>query len=260
MSSANTTVKAVASPLAAISLKLVGAITIIAALIDFLILVIPPRFLDAQWQLGTTTQLVDRGIVPLVGIALLLTGAWIDNNAGVAKRNYSLLADSRFWVCLLSSLLGLLFAILTVLHPNNVRITSQQALERIDTEVGQATTQLEQRFEQQRTQLGSLVENEDQLQQAVDQGQLSPEQRTFVEQFRNDPAALDQFLEQQLGEARQQAQTQIGSRRQEAEKQIRQEALKSGLRVATSSLLLAIGYIVIGWLGLRRLLSMSRVA
>ncbi|MFE4106663.1 hormogonium polysaccharide biosynthesis protein HpsJ [Almyronema epifaneia] len=260
MSSANTTGKAVASPLAAISLKLVGAITIIAALIDFLILIIPPNFLDAQWQLATTTQLVDRGIVPLVGIALVLTGAWIDSNVGVLSRSRSLLVDARFWVCLLSSFLGLLFVVLTVLHPNNVRLTSRQALERVDTEVGQVTSQIEQRFDQQRTQLGSLLQNEDQLQQAVEQGQLTQEQLAFVEQFRNDPAALDDFLEQQLGQARQQAQTQIGSRRQEAEQQIRREALKSGFRVATSSLLLAIGYTVIGWLGLRRLLAMSRTA
>ena len=62
------------SPLAAIALKLVGLVTIISALLDYLILVIPPDFANPQWQLATTTQLVDRGIVPLVGIALILTG------------------------------------------------------------------------------------------------------------------------------------------------------------------------------------------
>ena len=66
------------SPLAAIALKLVGLVTIISALLDYLILVIPPDFANPQWQLATTTQLVDRGIVPLVGIALILTGFWID--------------------------------------------------------------------------------------------------------------------------------------------------------------------------------------
>ena len=97
------------SPLAAISLKLVGAITILAALIDFITLLFPPEFGDRAWQLATTTQLVDRGIVPLVGIALLFTGYWIDSSLGNAPRRMSLATDPRFWICLLACLLGLAF-------------------------------------------------------------------------------------------------------------------------------------------------------
>lgn len=242
------------SPLAAISLKLVGKITVIASIIDYAVLLFPPQFNSTQWLLGTTTQLVDRGIVPLVGIALLFAGAWIESNLGIGSRARNLLIDSRFWACILASLLGLMFLGLTILHPNNVRITSRDAIGQISTQADQASTQLEARFTQQRDQLGALLQNEEQLQLAIESGQIAPEQLGVLEEFQNDPAALDQFLEQQLGEARQQAQTQIGTRREEAEQQVRQEALKSGIRVAISSLLLAIGYIVIGWTGLRRLL------
>ncbi|MEM6424915.1 MAG: HpsJ family protein [Cyanobacteria bacterium P01_H01_bin.119] len=246
------------SPLAVISLKLVGKITIVASLIDYLVLLLPPQFLNTQWQLATTTQLVDRGIVPLVGIALLFAGGWIEGNLGIASRNRNLLIDSRFWACILASLLGLLFAALTVLHPNNVRITSRDALGQIGTQANEASTQLEQRFTQQRDQLSVLLANEDQLQQAIESGQIAPEQLGFLQQFQGDPAGLDQFLEDQLGQAREQAESQISTRRTQAEQQIRQEAWKSGIRVAISSLLLAIGYIVIGWTGLRRLLFAGR--
>lgn len=251
MSSAN---PPAVSPLAVISLKLVGKITILASIIDYVVLLFPPQFLNTQWQLATTTQLVDRGIVPLVGIALLFAGGWIESNLGIASRNRNLIIDGRFWACILASLLGLMFLALTILHPNNVRITSQQAMGQVSTQADQASTQLEQRFTQQRDQLGALLQNEEQLQQAIESGQIAPEQLGVLEQFQNDPAALDQFLEEQLGQARQQAETQIGTRREEAEQQIRQEALKSGIRVAISSALLALGYIIIGWTGLRRLL------
>ncbi len=44
---------------------------------------------------------------------------------------------------------------------------------------------------------------------------------------------------------------QIRQRRDEAEKQAKDNAWKSGLRIGISSLLLSIGYIIIGWTGLR---------
>jgi len=248
------------SPLAAIALKLVGIVTIVSAIIDYLVLLIPPNFLDPQWQLSTTTQIVDRGIVPLVGIALLLTGFWIESNVGVTRHRQSLVSDLRFWACLFASLLGLVFLILTFLHVNNVRITSRSALEQVTTEASQAETQLEQRLStelnQQRQQLNQLLENEEVLQQAIESGQLPPE----IEQFRDNPEGLEAFLSERAGEARQQLQTELGTRREEAVQRVRREAWKSAIRISISSLLLAIGYIIIGWMGLRRLLTHTRAA
>ncbi|MBD0266657.1 MAG: hypothetical protein ICV77_00045 [Cyanobacteria bacterium Co-bin8] len=246
------------SPLAAIALKLVGIVTIVSALLDYLILLIPPNLTNPQWQLATTTQIVDRGIVPLVGIALLLTGFWIDNSVGRAVRGRNLVTDLRFWACLLGSFLGLVYLILAILHVNNVRLTSQQALSQVGNEANQATTQLEQQLSteltQQQTQLSALLENETLLQQAIQSGQLPQD----IEQFRNNPEALNQFLQQRADEAQQRLQTEIGSRRQQAEQRVRTEAWKSGLRISLSSLILAIGYSVIGWIGLRRLMSLTR--
>jgi uncharacterized membrane protein len=246
------------SPLAAIALKLVGIVTILSALLDFLILLIPPEFLNSQWQLNTTTQIVDRGIVPLVGIALLLAGFWIERSSGQGKQAGNLLADLRFWACIISSVLGLIFLIFTFLHVNNVRNTSREALAQVEREANQATTQLEERLQgeltQQQSQLQLLFQDESLLQQAVDAGQLPQD----ILQFKDNPAALDEFLTQRAGEARQQIETEIGSRREDARARIKQEAAKSAIRISTSSLLLAIAYVVIGWTGLRRLL--GRVA
>ncbi len=248
------------SPLAATSLKLVGAITILAALIDFITLLFPPQFGNRAWQLATTTQLVDRGIVPLVGIALLFTGYWIDSSLGRTSRRGSLAVDPRFWTCLLSCLLGLIFLMTTVLHPNNVRIQSREALTQVETEATDATSQLEERLSAdlnaRRSQIAALLENEEQLQAAIASGELDEAQLAQIEKFRNNPEELTKFLDTQVGEAKTQLQTRIGEQRKDAESRLKSEALKATIRVTLSSLLLAIGYTYIGWQGLRRLLSM----
>ena len=248
------------SPLAAISLKLVGAITIAAALIDFLTLLFPPNFGNRAWQLATVTSLVDRGIVPLVGIALLFTGYWIDTSLGKTTRKSSLAADARFWTCLLSCLLGLIFLMTTVLHPNNVRLQSRDALSQVETEAEQATSELETRLNadisQRRAQIDALLQDESQLQAARDSGSLDEAQLAQLERFRSNPQELDSFLTSQATEAQEQLQIRIGEQKNDATAQLKSEALKATVRVTLSSLLLAIGYTFIGWAGLKRLLAM----
>lgn len=250
----------VASPLAAIALKVAGAIAILSALLDFLILLIPPNLTNVQWQLATTTQLVDRGIVPLIGIALLLAGLWVDSSVGRTAQRKSLTSDLRFWACALASVLGLVYLLLTLLHLNAVRLSSQTALAQVGTEASQAATELQQRLStelsQQQSQLGAILENEELLNQAIQSGQLPPD----IEQYRDDPDGLTQFLQQRADQAQQQIESEIGTRRAEAERQVRLEAWRSAIRISVISLLLAAGFSIIGWLGLRRLLSLTRSA
>ena len=249
----------VPSPLAAISLKLVGAITIAAALIDFLTLLFPPDFGNRAWQLATVTSLVDRGIVPLVGIALLFTGYWIDTSIGRSSRRSSLAMDARFWTCLLACILGLLFAILTPVHMNNVRLQSQEALTQVSSEATEATNQLDQRLNaevtQQRDRIISLLSNPEQIEQLIASGEVTAEQAAQIRQFEDNPNSLDEFLTGQASELRTRLETEIGSRREEAAQRVRAEATKVSIRISLSSLLLAVGYIGIGLSGLRRLIT-----
>lgn len=251
---------AVPSPLSALALKAAGLVAIVATLLDYLILLIPPNLTNTQWQLATTTQIVDRGIVPLIGMALVLAGFWVDSQVGRIARQKSLATDLRFWVCGLASFLGLLYLLLTLLHLNAVRLSSRAALQQVGAEAGQATTELEQRLSteltQQRTQLGAILENEELLSQAIQSGQL-PED---IQQYQGNPEGLNQFLQDRADQAREQIQTEIGTRRADAERRVRTEAWKSAIRTSMISLLLAAGFIVVGWNGLKRLLSLTRAA
>ncbi|MGP1384328.1 MAG: hormogonium polysaccharide biosynthesis protein HpsJ [Thainema sp.] len=255
-SNAPMTGSAPSAPMTSIALKVVGVVTILASILDYIMIIFPTNFSNRGWQLEMISQIVDRGIVPMVGVALLLAGYWVQSISGRSGRRAAW-ADLRVWALVLSAIFGLVFLIFTVLHPNNVRVNSQQALEQIQEEATTAETQLEgrlsQELEQQRSQIDALIENEDLLAQAIESGQVPQEQAALLRQFREDPQALDQFLQERVGQFRGQIQQEIGGRREEAAQQIRQEALKSGIRVSVSSLILAIGYFIIAVVGFRNL-------
>ncbi|WP_088891948.1 hormogonium polysaccharide biosynthesis protein HpsJ [Leptolyngbya ohadii] len=242
------------------ALKIVGIVVTLAALVDILILPIPYQLGDRQWQINFAAQMVDRGVVPLVGIALILTGFWVDSVAGGLTERKRLWQDPRFYACLLSSLLGLMFVLLFPLHLNNVRIGNTEVQGQLEQQATQAQTDINTRLQaevqSQRQQIQQLLgATDEQLQQLVTAGQLSQEQANRIKEFKANPASLDTFLKEREGQLREQLQSQVGVRKEEQAAAIRNEALKSGLRVGLSSLLLAIGFSAVGWLGLRNLAS-----
>jgi hypothetical protein len=240
------------SSFTALALKTVGLIIIAASLLNVIILPIPYNLGQRNWQLGFTTQIVDQGIYPMVGIALLLVGYWLANSDGAASApQKSSGQDLRFWAFLLSSLLGLIFLLLVPLHFNNVRLQSNQAIEQINQKASQAEAQLETRTKQ----VDALVKDPQkisELDKAIASGQVQGEQlaqlqsiKEQLQTFKKDPKALNQQVDA--------AKTQIRKGKEEAQNRANSEALKLGLRTGLSSLLLAIAYIVIGWTGLRGL-------
>lgn len=237
-------------------LKLVGIILILTFLLDFIILLFPFTPQDKAWQVNFVTQVVDRGTIPMVGLALLLAGYWINDTASDANNRKSWLS-LRFWALLISSLLGLLFLLLFPLHINNVVQARNQALERINQEATQAETQLQTQIATQqnqiRSQITGLLQDEQQFNQALQSPQVPEQIKTILRQAKTNPAALDQLLAQQLNPetVRNQGRAEIQRRKQEVEQKARQEVWQTGARIGIRSLLLSIGYIVIGWTGLR---------
>jgi hypothetical protein len=255
---------------AARTLKVVGIILILSFLLDFVILLFPFQPTDKGWQIGLATALVDRGIVPMVGLGMLFAGYWIDSTND-SDRPQPL--DLRFPALILSSILGLLFLLIFPLHLNNVRQASTLTVNRINQEADQAENQLKTQLsqlqaqlsndqvkaqlEQQKTQIKAqfteLLKDEQKYKQALENPNLPATQKELLKKFKANPQELDKFLAQQSdpqGLANERL-NQIRQRKEDAEKQAKQEAWKSGLRIGMSSLLLSIGYIIIGWTGLR---------
>jgi hypothetical protein len=262
-----------ASGNASLTLKIVGIILILAFLLDFFILLFPFQPADRLWQINLSTAIVDRGIVPLVGIGMLFVGYWMDGFSASDRPTVSL--DIRFPVLVCASVLGLIYLLIFPLHLNNVRQASVQNLQQIRQDAEQAESQLqnqltqflaqinndqgkaqlEQLRQQARSQFNELLRNEQAFQQALNNPQLPAAQKQLLQKFKEDPAELEKFIAQQTDPQAQANErvTQIRQRREQAEKQARDAAWRSGMRIGISSLLLSIGYIIISWTGLRNM-------
>jgi septal ring factor EnvC (AmiA/AmiB activator) len=251
----------ITSAFISLSLKLVGGILLISSLIDYLFLLIPLELQNKNWQINITNSLVDRGIVPLIAIALLLIGWWInDTNKEKASANI------RLPVFIVSSILGLLFLILVPLHLTNINSVSADLMGQIAQRIGQQEAQI-QGFV---AQLEAISRNPEQLKQEIDQrnqvieaggviqGQkLEPQQLQLITSQRDE---LQQILElsqkpDQLNAKLQEVQAKLQSQLKELENKEKSKAqtlaLKQSLRTSISSLMLAIAYAVIGGLGLQ---------
>lgn len=254
--------------LAAQPLKIVGIILIISSLIDYLILLFPPNFLQRQWQMALTTQLVERGIIPMVGLALLLAGLGLEGNLSGTYPNRKTLIDVKFWAFLLSSFLGLVFLLLFPLHLNNVRLDRMEKLEQINVRASQLEAQLQTQLntpdvkkqiesEQSRlkSQLSQLRENEQRLNEALNSPAVPEPLKEVLRKSKENPKAIDEFVEQRFNTQTLENQqlTQIRGQKEQLMEQTKITALKSGLQTGISSLILAAGYIAIGWGGLKNM-------
>lgn len=252
------------STFTALSLKLIGAIFILSSLIDYISLAIPFNWQERSWQIGLVTSLVDRGIVPMVGMALVLIGYWIEASSGVPPRKSSGF-DLRLPTFILASLLALLFLLLVPLHVSNLNQAKTTALEQIEKGAGQGQQQIQGFL----AQLNTLSQNPQLLNQQIAQrnqvietGQFQGrqvtaeelenlrQQRDQLQQLR-DLAKTPEEFKKRVNDIKNQLETRLLEQRSRAENQAKIQALKQGLRIGLSSLMLAIGYAVIGWFGLR---------
>jgi DNA-binding transcriptional MerR regulator len=255
----------------ALTVKVVGIICILSFFVDFLILLLPFQPTDRVWQINLATALVDRGIVPLVGLGLLFTAYWIESADAGSDRPQGI--DLRFPSVILSSILGLMFLLIFPLHLNNVNQAKTQTLNRIAQESEQAETQLNNRLSQLQAQLNTdqgkaqleqlrsqtkaqfseILKDDQKYKQALESSQIPANIKELLKKAKTDPQTLDKAIAQQtdIQTLRTQQLSQVRQRRDEAEQQAKDTAWKSGLRIGISSLLLSIGYIIIGWTGLR---------
>ncbi|WP_298911142.1 HpsJ family protein [uncultured Nostoc sp.] len=264
-------VNRLASVSTALTVKVVGIICILSFFVDFLILLLPFQPTDRVWQINLATALVDRGIVPLVGLGLLFAAYWIDSADTTSDRPQGI--DLRFPALILSSILGLMFLLIFPLHLNNVNQAKTQTISRIAQEADQAENQLNNRLSQLQAQLNTdqgkaqleqlrnqtkaqfseILKDEQKYKQALESPQIPANIKELLKKAKTDPQVLDKAIEQQtdLQTLRNQQLSQVRQRRDETEQQAKDAAWKSGLRIGISSLLLSIGYIIIGWTGLR---------
>lgn len=238
-------------------LKLVGFILIFSSLLDYLFLL---TGLDTQNKqaLGTgITQLVERGVVPMIGIALALAAYWLERQADVPAKNNRIF---RFVALAVAFVLGLLFLVLTPIHFRNTSQVAEQARSQIDEQAKNAEGQVEQQVQQRQAELSALVKDskrfDEQLKQmteAINNKQVPEDQLPQFQQLQKDlqeikknPAALQSKAQ----ESKDQLLNRIRDDKKKAEDKVNSEAFRANFRTGASSLILSVGYLIISWVGL----------
>ncbi len=248
-----------------LALKLIGIIFILSAFLDYVTLAFPLQWQNPQWQIGFVTSIVDRGIVPMVGIACILIAYWMDMTTGAGGKPSKL--DLRLPTYAVASVLGLLFLLMVPLHLNNLGQAQTAALQRIEQGADQGAQQITTFLNQ----VDRLSKNPQRLNQEIVQrtqvietGQLQGQQLTAqqIDTLRQQRDQLQELknlsqnpqeYKKRIDQIKNTLQTQLAERKREAEGQAKQQAIKQGIRIGMSSLMLAIGYSAIGWFGLRNL-------
>lgn len=255
----------ISTPFISLALKIVGAVMLIASIVDYVSLFIPLDWQDANWQISTVNSLVDRGIVPLLGIILIMIGWWISDNASTSTNMGKPIAGLRLTVFVLSSLFGLIFLLAVPLHLSNINRASTNVMQQIDQRAGQQALQI-QTFT---TQLDAIARNPEELtrqiaqrNQVIDSGQFQGRQLNPVEvnQIANQRDQLQQLLDlaqdpaqlnEKLDELKTRLETQLTQLQEEQKNRANLIALKQSIRTGVNSFMLAIGYILIGWFGIK---------
>lgn len=247
-----------------LSLKVVGLVFLLSSLVDYLALAIPFRF-EPTWQYNLVSNIIDRGVVPLMGIILFLVGYWIGANEVApqtppVKRKFEL----RLPVLLFSILLGLIFLILIPLHIKNI-IT---IVNNNNAEIAKQAEDANKKIQQQYDQLYALSQNPNGIKQLeatlknIDQAlatgefngqRLNTQQKQELQQRKQqfqdyqelarDPNALEARLNKLQNDLKQQT--------SQAKNTRNRSIYKQGLRIILNAIFLTIGYTIVGWVGIK---------
>ncbi|MFM2431033.1 MAG: hypothetical protein RLZZ511_2246 [Cyanobacteriota bacterium] len=244
-------------------LKLVGSILIFSSALDYLFVLIGLNFSastlpEKQALVGGIAQLVGQGAIPLVGMALVLTGYTFDRQMESPAANGKIL---RLIILALSALLGLMFLFLTPGHFSKATDIAADELKDITTQAESAKGQVNEQIRGSRAQLEALAKDPKQLDEQLKQMKAaiaSPppntpadqlEQLKQMEKTLSEVKANPASLNAKADELQKQILNRLGDQQKKAEKQVN-DRLNGNRKTAINSLILAIGYFLTSWIGL----------
>lgn len=268
----------------------VGLILILTFFLDFLVRLMSPQLFRTNLQqpevanaevlqlierleiessqVNLLHELSERGVIPLIGLALIYAGFWFYRYSHASKatdrqasnKNVPAWQDSKFWTFVFASLLGLMFLLIIPFHFSKTGNVSQLRLDIVEREWTQTKAAIDQQLNQiklEEQQWQAIGKDPTQLDQLLKNPQMPPQQKAVLTQLKEDPQVLKQNVDARIKQLQQQ-QTQGAEQLAKAEKkkvevvsQTEGERNITRLRVAIRSILLAIGFASIGWTGLR---------
>ena len=229
-------------------MKLAGIMLVLFTIINYFLLIFTIKTGDTNWSLNFTTIIVEEGIIPILGIALMFCAYGFEEILGLAPPQPKLRWNCiKFWVYLLSFFFGIIFLLIIPLHISNAVAVSNEAVETANKTAKEEKEILEQRLEEQKNIIGDMLRNQPKLDAFIKKRQLSEEQIANLAKFKNNPNAFKVKVE----EVRSTLTQQIESKQQQEIQKSQLSAFHSSLKICLTSLLLASCYLTIGWSGFR---------
>lgn len=253
-------------------LKTAGGLLVLASLIEYILLFFPAavadsKLLEQYWKIDFWGQLVNSGVVPLVGMLLIFAGYWMNYTLNLPVEKRPAWKDLRFCISVLATLLGIVYLVTIPIFLNNANWLKEQTVKNIndkaDIEIKRVNQQLEQvnaqiaQYQKVASDKPKLEQQIARLNQDLNSGQLQGQQleqtkatRDHLEILKNNAQLLEQSSKQAQEAAkkeRERINTEVGKTKSIAESHVILLTVKTNLK----SLILAIAYTLVGWFGLR---------
>jgi hypothetical protein len=225
-------------------LPIVGIVLLLSVVYDFAVRLFTLTGDKPDLQLNFLNELIDRGVIALLGLALVYAGFWINQALGktipntTAESGTAPWRSAQFWTFITASVLGLIFLLLIPFHFS----VSGQILSASTTRADLQEAQIKSQIQQQQQEIQSVLAG-GQIDQLLQRKDLAPDKMAILQELKKDPQAFDKKAAQQLEEMKKQ--------KQQALDQVGKEVTLNRWRAEMRSLLLTLGFIAIGWTGLR---------
>lgn len=234
----------------AFALRLSGLIIFVAGVLGLALRLVVPQFNELAWRASLFAEFAERGIIPLIGIALFLFGWGLDSLAGRSGGRWQQLRLPLFGVL---ALLGALYIAVIPLYWNDSGAVGREARQTLNNQAAQTEAEINNRYQAQESVLAQLLANPSQvaeLEKAIAENPTAPIPdflRRNAADLKNNPEKVRQALQDE--QKKELDRVQAEQRRQE--RQLNSEISRSQVRIALNALLLAIAYLVLANAGLR---------
>jgi F0F1-type ATP synthase membrane subunit b/b' len=216
-------------------------------LLNYAMLFVPPKLTESSWWFALTTQLIEQGIIPLLGLGVFFTGVAIQLLNGTTDQDHTWIAKTEVLAYRLSLLFGILFVILAPIHGLATIANNQASIAALETRLAQQDEQVKFQLDRQRELYTAVLDGNATIEDLVGDEPLNEAQMEVLNQIKGDPKALDR----QLQAAQEAIRESVQKRAAEAREQSKFGVLKSILRLGLTSWMLAGCYLNVAWIGLK---------
>jgi hypothetical protein len=231
-----------------LALKTASMVLIISTIVDIAFTLLPYQLADGKWWAAATAELVNRGLLPLVGIVFWMISDWIES----VSKDGGGRSSSGFTkaVTVLSLLLGAVFLVIVPFQTWSSNADRDKTLSMSREEGAAMESKIDKRVKEitgDKAKMQQVQQQIVEMDKAIKSGQLQGED---LNRIKTNKAELEKITGDPT-KVKEGAMADLRRRQQDLESAATANLWKTGIRASLASLLLSAGYSFIGFNGLR---------